>query len=96
MYASRSRQKREGGKRRDRAECKFSFLWPCKCVKFGNEPDTAGKQKGDHTMNKTKIDWATIGAGVKPEEAMKLIQAYIGTVLFNQNKKAPDGEGDLE
>ena len=60
MYGSRSRPKRHGGKRRDRAECKFSFLWPCKCVKFGDEPDAPGKQKGDRTMNKTKIDWATM------------------------------------
>jgi len=35
---------------------------------------------------------AALGAGATPEEAMKLIQAYIGAVLFNQNKKKPDGE----
>lgn len=35
---------------------------------------------------------SAIGDGATPEEAMKLIQAYIGAVLFNQNKKAPDGE----
>lgn len=35
---------------------------------------------------------AAIGAGATPEEAMKLIQAYIGAVLFNQNKKPPESE----
>lgn len=39
---------------------------------------------------------AAIGAGATPEEAMKLIQAYIGAVLFNQNKKKPDGEEGQE
>ena len=39
---------------------------------------------------------AAIGAGATPEEAMKLIQAYIGAVLFNQNKKAPGGEEAAE
>lgn len=29
---------------------------------------------------------SAIGAGATPEEAMKLIQAYIGAVLFNQNR----------
>ena len=35
---------------------------------------------------------AVLGAGATPEEAMKLVQAYIGAVLFNQNKKGPEGE----
>ena len=35
---------------------------------------------------------AAMGAGASMEEAMKLVQAYIGAVLFGQNKKAPDGE----
>lgn len=35
---------------------------------------------------------AAIGAEATPEEAMKLVQAYIAAVLFNQNKKKPDGE----
>lgn len=35
---------------------------------------------------------AALGAGASMEEAMKLVQAYIGAVLFGQNKKAPDGE----
>lgn len=35
---------------------------------------------------------AAIGAEATPEEAMKLVQAYIGAVLFNQNKKGPEGE----
>ena len=39
---------------------------------------------------------SAIGAGATPEEAMKLIQAYIGAVLFNQNKKKPDGEEGQE
>ena len=39
---------------------------------------------------------AAIGAEATPEEAMKLIQAYIGAVLFNQNKKAPGGEEAAE
>ncbi len=39
---------------------------------------------------------AALGAGATPEEAMKLIQAYIGAVLFNQNKKKPDGEEAAE
>ena len=39
---------------------------------------------------------AALGAGATPEEAMKLIQAYIGAVLFNQNKKKPDGEESQE
>ena len=33
-----------------------------------------------------------LGAEATPEEAMKLVQAYIGAVLFNQNKKGPEGE----
>ena len=36
-----------------------------------------------------------IGAGATPEEAMKLVQAYIAAVLFNQNKKGPDGEAEV-
>lgn len=39
---------------------------------------------------------AALGAGATPEEAMKLIQAYIGATLFNQNKKKPDGEEGQE
>ena len=39
---------------------------------------------------------AAIGAGATPEEAMKLIQAYIGAVLFNQNKKPPESEAGQE
>ena len=35
---------------------------------------------------------AALGAEATPEEAMKLVQAYIGAVLFNQNKKATEGE----
>ena len=54
MCGSRNPQSGPGGKRLDRAECEFSLLWPCKCVKFGDEPDAPGKQKGDHTMNQTK------------------------------------------
>lgn len=33
---------------------------------------------------------AALGAEATPEEAMKLVQAYIAAVLFNQNKKAPE------
>ena len=39
---------------------------------------------------------AAIGAGATPEEAMKLIQAYIGAVLFNQNKKPTESEAGQE
>ena len=39
---------------------------------------------------------AAIGAGASMEEAMKLVQAYIGAVLFGQNKKSPEGEEDQE
>jgi len=35
---------------------------------------------------------AALGAEATPEEAMKLVQAYIAAVLFNQNKKGADGE----
>ena len=35
---------------------------------------------------------AALGAEATPEEAMKLVQAYIGAVLFNQNKKGQEGE----
>lgn len=39
---------------------------------------------------------AALGAGASMEEAMKLIQAYIGAVLFNQNKKPPESEEGQE
>ena len=39
---------------------------------------------------------AALGAGATAEEAMKLIQAYIGAVLFNQNKKPPESEAGQE
>ena len=39
---------------------------------------------------------AAIGAGASMEEAMKLVQAYIGAVLFGQNKKAPGSEEGQE
>ena len=39
---------------------------------------------------------AALGAGASMEEAMKLVQAYIAAVLFGQNKKGPEGEGDPE
>ena len=39
---------------------------------------------------------AALGAEATPEEAMKLVQAYIGAVLFNQNKKGQEGEAAPE
>ena len=39
---------------------------------------------------------AALGAGATLEEAMKLNQAYIGTILFNQNKQPPESEAGQE
>ena len=39
---------------------------------------------------------AALGAGATLEEAMKLNQAYIGALLFNQNKQPPESEESKE
>lgn len=39
---------------------------------------------------------AALGAGATLEEAMKLNQAYIGAILFNQNKQPPESEAGQE